>query len=75
MSYRYKTCNKELEDYILVCDSCSTKKDNISVKSDIKVENKNNVEEKLSKNDYITMIIASIIIMFLSAGVIVYGFF
>ena len=75
MSYGCKTCNKELEDYILVCDSCGTKKDNISVKGDIKVENKNKVEEKFSKNDYITMIIASIIIMFLSAGVIVYGFF
>ncbi len=37
MSYRCRTCNKELEDYILVCDNCGTKKDNILVKDDIKV--------------------------------------
>lgn len=26
MSYRCKTCNKELEDYILVCDNCGATK-------------------------------------------------
>lgn len=75
MSYRCRTCNKELEDYIFVCDNCGTKKDNILVKDDIKVNDKKKNEEKLSKDDYIAMIVTSIIIMFLSAGVIVYGFF
>lgn len=71
MSYRCKTCNKELEDYIFVCDKCGTKKPVVKFdeNKDLKEKKNDNIENKT------VMIVTSIIIMFLSAGVIVYGFF
>ena len=74
MSYRCKTCNKELEDYILVCDNCGTKKPSIKIQETKKevTEEEKKVDDSENKT---VMILTSIIIMFLSAGVIVYGFF
>ena len=71
MSYRCKTCNKELEDYIFVCDKCGTKKP--VVKFDENKDSREKKNEDDSENKTV-MILTSIIIMFLSAGVIVYGF-
>ena len=74
MSYRCKTCNKELEDYILVCDNCGTKKPSIKIQETKKEVTEEEKKEDDSENKTV-MILTSIIIMFLSAGVIVYGFF
>ena len=74
MSYRCKTCNKELEDYILVCDNCGTKKSSIKIQETKKEVTEEEKKEDDSENKTV-MILTSIIIMFLSAGVIVYGFF
>lgn len=38
MSYRCKTCNKELEDYIFVCDKCGTKKPVVKFDEKIKTQ-------------------------------------
>lgn len=74
MSYRCKTCNKELEDYIFVCDHCGTKKPSIKIKeSDNGVSEERKVEE--TKKDKEVRIILSILIVFVHIGVLVYGFY
>lgn len=74
MSYRCKTCNKELEDYILVCDNCGTEKPSIKIKeSDNEVSEEKKVEE--TKEDKEARIIFSILIVLVHIGVLVYGFY
>ena len=52
MSYRCKTCNKELEDYILVCDNCGTKKPSIKIQ-----ETKKEVTEEEKKERMLNMVL------------------
>lgn len=76
MSYRCKTCNKELEDYILVCDNCGTKKPSIKIqetKKEVTEEEKKEVEE--IKTGFIDRLIISVIILLIHAGIIVYGIY
>lgn len=63
MSYRCTTCNKELEDYILVCDNCGAVKIDVPKKEDIKND------ENLKKRPpyfFIGIIIVNIVFMVLA---------